>query len=156
ALRDARGHLYGLPSTFTPYVMYYNRDLLASAGLDPPRPGWTWDEFAAACRAVTRDRDGDGRIDVWGVSLTQWLQAVAPWIWQAGGELLDQHAQRSRMGESASIEALSFLHRLLHEEGVASFDASFANQLSQGLFQAGRAAFYGPVGYWETYRFRSI
>jgi len=28
--------------------------------------------------------------------------------------------------------------------------------MAQGLFQAGRAAFYGPVGYWETYRFRHL
>ena len=48
------------------------------------------------------------------------------------------------------------LRRLLHEEKVASFDASFEAQLKQGLFQAGRTAFYGPVGYWETYRFKAI
>ena len=155
-LRDARGHLYGLPSTFTPYVMYFNRDLLAAEGLEPPRAGWTWDDLLAACRKATRDLDGDGRTDQYGISLTQWLQAVVPWIWQAGGELLDEHGERSRLAEPQVAEALYFLRRLLHEERVASFDATFENQLSQGLFQAGRAAFYGPVGYWETYRFQHI
>ena len=43
-----------------------------------------------ACRRATRDLDGDGRTDQYGISLTQWLQAVVPWIWQAGGELLDE------------------------------------------------------------------
>src|SRR5262245_440674 len=33
AVRDARGHLYGLPSTFTPYVMYVNLDRLEELGL---------------------------------------------------------------------------------------------------------------------------
>jgi multiple sugar transport system permease protein len=154
--RDARGHLFGLPSTFTPYVMYFNRDLLAEAGLGAPRPGWTWDDLLEACRRTTRDLDGNGRTDQYGISLAQWLQAVAPWIWQAGGELLDERGERSRLAEPAPRAALAFLRKLLHEERVASFDASFESQLSQGLFQAGRAAFYGPVGYWEVYRFQHI
>lgn len=155
-LRDARGHLYGLPSTFTPYVMYFNRDLLRAAGLDAPRAGWTWEEFLAAARATTRDSDGDGRIDQWGVSLTQWLQALSPWIWQNGGELLDERGERALFHEPQTVAALEFVRSLLHVERVASFDASFEVTFSQGLFQAGRAAFYGPVGYWETYRFKYI
>lgn len=155
-MRDERGHLYGLTSTFTPHVMYFNRDLLRAAGLEAPRAGWTWDDLLAACRATTRDTDGDGRIDQFGISLTQWLQAVTPWIWQNGGDLLDERCERSRIAEPEAVEALEFVRSLLHEHRVASFDASFENQLTQGLFQAGKAAFYGPVGYWETYRFKYV
>ena len=156
AIRGAQGELYGLPSTFTPYVMYVNQDLLAEIGASQPASDWTWDDFLALARAATADLDGDGRTDRYGISLTQWLQAVAPWVWQAGGELLDERGERARMAEPAFIAAMRFLHALLHEERVASFDASFANQLSQGLFQAGKALFYGPVGYWETYRFKNL
>jgi multiple sugar transport system permease protein len=155
-LRDARGRLYGLTSTFTPYVMYFNRDLLRAAGVPEPRAGWTWDEWLDACRKTTRDTDGDGRIDQYGISLTQWLQAVTPWIWQSGGDLLDEKLERSRLHEPEAVRALQFVRDLLHTERVASFDASFEVTYSQGLFQAGRAAFYGPVGYWETYRFKYI
>jgi multiple sugar transport system permease protein len=156
AIRDPRGHLYGLPSTFTPYVMYANLDLLERAGIARPGADWTWEDFHSIAVATTRDDDGDGEPEQYGVSLTQWLQAVAPWIWQNGGEFLAPDGQHSLLGEPAAVEALEFLQGLLHREHVASFDASFANQLSQGLFQAGRAALYGPVGYWETYRFKSI
>jgi multiple sugar transport system substrate-binding protein len=156
ALRGPHGELYGLPSTFTPYVMYVNLDRLAELGLARPEPGWTWADFLALARRATADTDGDGRTDRFGVSLTQWLQAVIPWIWQAGGELVDARGERARMHEPEFVDAMRFLHALLHRERVASFDASFANQLTQGLFQAGHALFYGPVGYWETYRFRAI
>ncbi len=156
SLRGPNGELYGMPSTFTPYVMYYNADLLASLGMEPPREGWTWDDLLAAARAATRDLDGDGRSDQYGLSLTQWLQAVVPWVWQNGGRLLDESTGLSGMAEPEFVGAMQFLHDLLHVERVASFDASFQNQLSQGLFQAGRVAFYGPVGYWETYRFKEI
>lgn len=156
ACRDAEGHLNGLPSTFTPYVMYVNLDLVRAAGLEVPRADWRWTDFVRAARATTRDTDEDGRTDEFGISLTQWSQAVAPWIWQAGGAWLDEKAERSRMAEPVFVEVMQFLHDLLHVERVGSFDASFQNQLTQGLFQAGRAAFYGPVGYWETYRFQHI
>lgn len=156
ALTDERGHLYGLPSTFTPYVMYVNLDLLEELGIERPRVGWTWDDLLAIARRATRDTDGDGRVDRWGISLTQWLQALTPWIWQNGGRLLSEDGSRSAMDSKESIEALDFLLSLLHEEKVASFDGTFEDQLRQGLFQAGRVALYGPVGYWEITRLRHI
>ncbi len=156
ALRDGRGHLHGLPSTFTPYVMYLNLDLLAAAGLERPRPDWTWEEFLDVARRTTLDRDGDGRPEQYGISLTQWLQALAPWVWQNDADFLAADGARAAMGEPRFVETMEFLRGLLHTERVASFDAAFENQLSQGLFQAGRAALYGPVGFWETYRFQFI
>ena len=154
--RDPEGRLYGLVQTFTPYVMYANRSLLARAGIPWPKPDWTWDDLLEACRRATRDENGDGKTDVYGISLTQWLQAVLPWIWQNGGDIVDAKGERASIGEPAAVEAFGFLRRLLHEEKVASFDATFEDQLRRGLFQAGRTAFYGPVGYWEVYRFRDI
>ncbi|HEX6882975.1 MAG TPA: extracellular solute-binding protein [Planctomycetota bacterium] len=156
ALHGPRGELWGLPSTFTPYVMYVNLDRLTELGEGRPAPEWDWDEFLRLARRATEDADGDGRAERFGISLTQWLQAVCPWIWQAGGDLLDAEGTRARMAEPEFVAAMTFLRALLHEEQVASFDASFANQLTQGLFQAGRALFYGPVGYWETYRFKNL
>ncbi len=154
-MRGPDGHLYGLPSTFNPYVMYVNKTLLAKEGIDFPSDDWTWQQMVDISRRVTRDLDGDGTTDQFGISITQWLQALTPWIWQNGGRLLDDN-QRVALNEPAAVEAVAFLQRLLHEEKIASDDATFANQLSVGLFQSGKVAFYGPVGFWETYRFREI
>jgi multiple sugar transport system substrate-binding protein len=154
-MRGPNGHLYGLPSTFTPYVMYVNRTLLEREGLAMPADDWTWQQMESMARAVTRDLDGDGAPDQFGLSLTQWLQAVSPWIWQNGGRLVDEN-RRVALGEEGAVGAIAFLQRLLHVDRIASDDATFANQLSVGLFQSGKVAFYGPVGFWETYRFREI
>ena len=40
------------PLFVTPRLLFVNGDLLADAGLPRPEPGWTWDEFAAAVRAI--------------------------------------------------------------------------------------------------------
>ena len=154
-MRGPRGHLYGLPSTFTPYVMYVNQSLLAAEGIELPPDDWTWDDLVRISQRVTRDLDADGEPDQYGVSLTQWLQAISPWIWQNGGRLLDDE-RRVALHEPEAVGAIDFLQDLLHRQRIASDDATFAGQLSTGLFQAGKVAFYGPVGFWETYRFREI
>ncbi len=154
AFSDREGRIHGLPSTFTPYVIYYNKDILDEAGIPYPERGWTWDDFHRACLEATRDLDGDGKDDQWGVSVTQWMQAVSPWIWQNKGRLMD--GGRCTLDEPAAMEAVRFIERLLHEDRVATTDATFESQVTEGLFQAGRVAFYGPVGYWETYRFKKI
>ena len=154
AFRGRDGHLYGLPSTFTPYVMYYNQDLFDELGIPYPTSGWTWDDLLAIARAATRDEDG--RRVRWGISITQWLQALAPWIWQNGGAFLSEDGKRCLLGEPAAIEAVGFLEQLFHTERVAATDATYEAQFTRGLFQDGRVALYGPVGYWETYRFKAI
>ena len=154
AMRDGRGHLHGVCSSFTPYVTYVNLDLLEAAGLPRPPPDWTWADLERYARALTRDDDGDGRPEVVGLALTQWLQALAPWVWQNGGRFVADDG-RVAFADPAAVEALAFLRRLL-EEGIASDDATFRAQLEVGAFQAGRAALYGPVGYWETFHFRDL
>lgn len=154
-MRGPGGHLYGLPSTFNPLVMYVNRSLLAGAGLPMPADDWTWEDFERLSRALTVDADRDGRPERYGASITQWLQAFAPWIWQNGGRFLNERGEVA-LDEPEAVGAIAFLQRLLHEDRIASDDATFANQMSVGLFQSGRVAFHGPAGYWETYRFREI
>ncbi len=53
--------LYGLA-----YNMYYNKKLFAEAGITEPPA--TWDEFIAVGKKLTKDTDGDGKIDQWGYS----------------------------------------------------------------------------------------
>lgn len=54
------GKYYGGRVTATPYVMYYNRDLLINNGYDANYPKelyekgeWTWDKFVEICRECT-------------------------------------------------------------------------------------------------------
>ena len=49
---DPNGPLLGLPMSFNGNVMYFNKDILRQAGLDPENPPQTWDAFAAACEKI--------------------------------------------------------------------------------------------------------
>jgi multiple sugar transport system substrate-binding protein len=83
------GELVCLPQNLSSLVVYYNRDRFEAAGVPLPAPGWGWDDFLSAAKALTEDTDGDGLTDLHGLGVENSLIRFAPFIWQAGGELVD-------------------------------------------------------------------
>ena len=51
---DPSGPLLGLPMSFNGNVMYFNKDILRQAGLDPENPPQTWDAFSQAAEAIKK------------------------------------------------------------------------------------------------------
>ncbi|MFZ4616751.1 MAG: ABC transporter substrate-binding protein, partial [Rectinemataceae bacterium] len=49
---DPKGPLLGLPMSYNGNVMYFNKDILREAGLNPDKPPQTWNDFAKACEAI--------------------------------------------------------------------------------------------------------
>jgi multiple sugar transport system substrate-binding protein len=61
-LRMPDGGIYAFPWKTNPEMLMYNVDLLAAAGIGPPR---NHSELLDAFRRLARDTDGDGRLDRW-------------------------------------------------------------------------------------------
>jgi multiple sugar transport system substrate-binding protein len=73
SLRLPDGGIYAFPWKTNPEMLMYNVDLLAAAGVQPPR---THSELLAAFRRLARDTDGDGRIDRWAL----WANLKTTWF----------------------------------------------------------------------------
>jgi multiple sugar transport system substrate-binding protein len=84
-----RGVLTCMPQNVSSLVVYYNVDLFRQHEVPLPAAGWTWDEFVAAAETLTRDTDDDGQIDLYGVAVESSLYRMAPFVWSAGGEVVD-------------------------------------------------------------------
>jgi multiple sugar transport system substrate-binding protein len=58
--RDASGggKLYGLPESFNPHVMLYNKDVYDKFGVPYPKDGMTWDDAYQTSRKLTNQSDG--------------------------------------------------------------------------------------------------
>jgi len=71
-------HIYGLPPYFSVTGVFYNKDHFEEIGLTaPPRE---FDKFLPAMQKLTRDVDGDGKIDRYGYGAPggAWLCHIAP------------------------------------------------------------------------------
>ena len=78
-----------IPQNVSSLVVYYNKNLFDAAGIPYPSNDWTWDDFLNAGLALTSDTDGDGVTDQYGAGIEPILYRLAPFIWQIGGELVD-------------------------------------------------------------------
>jgi multiple sugar transport system substrate-binding protein len=76
-LLRSEGTYYGVPFVGESFVLWYRKDLLEEAGIDPPE---TWDDWLAAAEALTVDKDGDGNIDQYGMVLPA-SEHVSTAIW---------------------------------------------------------------------------
>jgi len=104
----------------------YNNDLFSEYGI--PRPPATIDEYIAYAQKLTQDRDGDGKTDLWGVSLT-WdagniVQDFMCRILQHGGEEWDEQGN-PLLNQPAGISALQdmmdglYKYKFLHPNTVS-------------------------------------
>ncbi len=63
---DYMGHPYVFPYGLDAYVFFYRTDLLEAEGIE--KVPETWDELIDAALKLTKDTDGDGNIDQWGLA----------------------------------------------------------------------------------------
>src|SRR5690606_31675953 len=61
------GDLMCIPQNLSSLVVYYNKNLFDQANLAYPKDDWTWEDFLATAQALTKDTDGDGTIDQYGL-----------------------------------------------------------------------------------------
>jgi multiple sugar transport system substrate-binding protein len=59
------GKRYAVPLFHATTSIFYRKDLLAAAGIDP-KSIKTWDQLADAAKKLTSSKDAGGRVDVWG------------------------------------------------------------------------------------------
>ncbi len=136
--------LYGMPINFHAFALYYNKTLFDKAHVAYPNGSWDWNDMLAAAKKLTRDSDGDGRIDQYGIVFDSWLGAVAPWIWQNGGTIFDKEKAPTRctLNSRKCVEALQFLADLKLKYHVAPSASETAEQGVVEMFYSGRVAMY--------------
>lgn len=130
------GRAYGIPWYVDTRVIFYRKDLLEEAGFDhPPR---TWEELERIGKALVKDRDGDGKIDQYGMALPvkDW-NILSMFIWENGGNILTPDNSKSDVESEATREAFEFYHRLFQEKIVPTTEA-----VDVDLFHAFRTGFY--------------
>jgi len=118
-----RGVLYAAPVMVQPFATYFNVAFFEEAGVASPiiqaRSGnWNWDTMANAARHLTRDLNGDGAIDRWGVAHgAAATSRVNVFINTAGGSFIQPNPPpfRSALNTPEVLKAFEFLNRMINE-----------------------------------------
>lgn len=119
SFRAPDGHYYQIPWKTNPIMMMYNCRLLREAGVTQvPR---TYSQYLAAARLVTKDTDGDGRIDQW-----MGFRDIRPIWWQrlfdfypfyvaaSGGRTLFD-GREPIFGNRAAVQVFGFFQELYRQ-----------------------------------------
>ena len=126
---------YAMPFNKSMMVLYYNVGMFEEAGLEVPT---TWDEWAAAAEKLTKDTDGDGEPDVYGIVFANDLSTdIAPWLKQAGGATMNEETNELYFDTPETKEAIEFLNGMFQKK-VARLAGE--DQNSNVPLQQGRAA----------------
>jgi len=135
------GRLYGLPWIAQPVVLYCNAELFRRCGVALPDGRWDWDRFVDAARRLTRDTDGDGRIDQWGFIINGW-PPYQMWVWQNGADVVDRRSGRLNFDDPRVTEAMDAYAGLIHRHGLAPPLSIVSETGFSEMFRAGRAAMF--------------
>ncbi len=133
------GKMMSLPFNKSVSVLYYNKDMFFKNKLDPNKPPKTWQEFRDVCKKLTKDLDGDGKIDQWGFTMNISAWQFENLLVEAGGEIMDSTYTKPMFNSKAGLEALNFITTLLNKDKTAYLSTGYEGQND---FLAGKVAMY--------------
>lgn len=126
-----RDTLYAMPMEATTLALVYNKTKFKEAGLDPDKPPQNWEELYDYAIKLTKDKNGDGKIDQYGFyipafpasgPLSVWMVLQwTPFLWQAGGEEINESQTQVLFNSDAGVKALSFWKKIFDAEKFSDF-----------------------------------
>ena len=132
----------GIPFLSRPFVMAYNKDLLAAAGID--KPATTWDGLTDQAKKLTSG-------DVHGMAIA-YADCFDPWkfVWamsiQAGNPILDLDAKKAQIDDPATKKAYqTYFDWLTKDKVVDPAAIGWKNAQAIASFANGKAAFLPMV-----------
>ena len=122
-LMKYKGKVHAMPGDYMTIVLFYNTQMFKDAGLDPDKPPKTWDEFLAYAKKLTRDTNGDGKVDQWGFGTLGskspgFTLRFGPFIWSFGADYLTPDMKRSALDSREAKEAFTFFVELYTKHKV--------------------------------------
>ena len=140
-----KGTLYAIPAGIDIYAMYYNKTMFDKFEVPYPDETWDWDEYLQAAKKLTRDLDGDGKLDQWGTTQNMWHT----YVWQNGGDIINEDGTKCLLDRPEAYEGLQFMADLRNKYHVSPTAADLADILSRDLFMNGMIGMYFS-GSWEV------
>lgn len=150
---ESDGNIWGLPTSLSTSLIFYNKDAFDVAGLDYPQAGWSWDDLLAAAQATTI-REGD-RVTQWG--LVQSGINPGQFVLPRSGPLIDTTTNppipRLNQPEvAAAMQWYTDLYLLHKVSPNLRPSSAFSAPPGFELIESGKAAMWTETSGWWEYR----
>jgi multiple sugar transport system substrate-binding protein len=110
-----QGEVYALPKSCGSLILFYNQDHFDQAGIPYPDRTWTWETVIEVSKKLSRDLDGDGRMDRYALVLTNPLDLM----WQYGVEVLSPDGLRCTLDTPEAHQACQLSRDLVYVHHAA-------------------------------------
>ena len=129
------GVVWAVPDLASARAMYYNKDILAEAGVEVPT---TWEELTAACKTI-KEKCPD--IYPWGIDMTtdEGQAAFAYYTWGNAGGFVDANDEWA-LNSAENVAAVEYAVGLVKDGLTNSDPANETRYALQDLFCAGKLA----------------
>jgi multiple sugar transport system substrate-binding protein len=136
---------YAIGFDVAPTVMYYNKDLLKKQGI--PLPSRTEPMSWATFRDLAKQLTKPGQ--QYGFTCAPAIDDLVSWIYCAGGNVMNDAADRSTLGAPEAMEALQFVIDLFVKDKVTPPIKNLVTESSLSNFLQGNVAFM-QNGPWQV------
>jgi multiple sugar transport system substrate-binding protein len=109
---DASPKIFGFPWILDTRVLFYNKDLIKKAGLNPENSPKTWDELLDYCEAVNRLKPDAYGFGANSAERHRLYKKFLPFLWANGGRILLEDLRESEINSSEGVQALEFYKKL--------------------------------------------
>jgi multiple sugar transport system substrate-binding protein len=114
------GDLYAIPFAFTLTSLYYNKGMFDSSALAYPTEAWSWDTLRQASKRLVRDKNGDGKTDIFGFISQNTYTIFDPLVHAFGGSILNNDLTKVTLDSPPGVKAAEFLTDMIYKDGSAS------------------------------------
>ena len=154
AVATVDGRVLGIPALVDNLAVVYNRDLFRRAGVPEPSPDWTWDDLAAAAKAID-----DPQNKIFGLVFPADGSETMVWqweamLWEAGGDILNQDNTQAMFNSEAGMRAASVLQRM-QQDGSLYLDFHPDSGKYGELFNSGKIGMV-ITGPWDLAGFPDV
>ncbi|MBN1348987.1 extracellular solute-binding protein [candidate division KSB1 bacterium] len=146
--------IYMIPTWYTPFFIYYNKNLFDKYNIPYPDENWSWRDLREKAIALTHDTNGDGQPDEFGLHFAQWQHGIETFIMQNNGKIFSDDGERVDIENPKTVEALQFLYDLKFKDKVCPSQFATPGVSAGVAFVQGRIGMFGPWGVFSIVDFR--
>lgn len=151
-----KGQLYGLPKDVGPFALGYNKTMFEENNIELPDNDepYTWEEFVDVGKQLTKDTNGDGKLDQWATGFNvNW--SLHSFLWSNGGTWLNEDNTKVTIDTPEFAEALQFFVDMTNVHGLTPSTSQAETLDTYQRWMNGELAFF-PVGPWDMSTYNGL